>query len=440
MAHVAIVGGGLAGALMGCFAARSGHDVTVFERRPDSRRSEYQGGRSINLALSTRGLTALDAIGLRAPVEAIAVPMRGRMMHARDGALVYQPYGRSGEANLSIGRRGLNEILLNALDRYPTARSLFESRVTTADPHTGELQYATPDLHGSATADLIIGADGAFSVVRDRFMHAPRFDYSQTYISHGYRELTIDPDRNGDWQLEPNALHIWPRHDFMLIALPNPDRTFTCTLFLKHEGVTHSFEAINDGRTAKAFFAEFFPDALARMPDLEDQYNAAPLGTLHYVRCQPWTLGRALLVGDAAHAVVPFYGQGMNAAFEDCRILDRVLAETPERDWLPAIAQFAASRKPDADAISELALQNFEEMRSRVAEPSFLARKALEHALSEAFPEWYRSLYELVSFTNTPYSRIRAIAAQQDAVLDQSTGAAALLMLGFVRGWSREGG
>lgn len=440
---VAIAGAGLAGSLMAIYLARRGLPVVVYERRDDLRRHDRSAGRSINLALSQRGIRALAEVGLADAILELAVPMRGRMMHAVDGTLTFQPYGRTGEAINSVSRRGLNVVLIDAAERAGV-RIEFETRVRDVDLRSGTLtlESATTRERWTAPSRLVVGADGAFSQVRQRMQRRGRFDFSQTWLEHGYKELTMAPGPGGSFRLEAEALHIWPRRDFMLIALPNPDRTFTCTLFLRHESADASFAALDSDEAVARFFERWFPDVVPLIPDLVEQFRANPTGDLVYVRCKPYNHGsRAVLVGDAAHAVVPFYGQGMNAAFEDCRLLDGLVEQTGSLD--AAVVRFGTERKADADAISELALYNFEVMRDRVADESFLRRKQLEHVLEHAFGDTWRSLYGMVTFTDTPYARARDAARAQTAWLDavEAEGGpeiAGLLALAWVRELARD--
>lgn len=432
--HAIVVGAGLAGSLMTLFLARRGARVTVLERRADLRRHQMSAGRSINLALSTRGLAALGAVGMADAVLRDAIPMRGRMMHDVDGTLTFQRYGREGQAIQSVSRRTLNEVLLDAAEQMDGVELRFDARCVDVDLEGGVV--TTRDGQGERRQDhgeLIVGADGAFSAVRARMARTDRFDFAQTYLEHGYKELTIPPAEDGGFRLEPNALHIWPRHDYMMIALPNADRTFTCTLFLPFAGGDASFEALQTPDDVLALFERAFPDAIALLPDLEREFFENPTGSLCYTSCKPYHRGRAVLLGDAAHAVVPFYGQGMNAAFEDCLLLDGLLGEHGLDDALSAIDAFSTSRKADGDAIRDLALHNFHVMRSSVTDPAFLERKDLEVTLSRLFPEWARSLYGLVTFSTTPYSEARRLAAEQDRLLDDVEARAALLTLGWLR-------
>ena len=429
---IVIAGAGLAGSLLAVMLAQRGHRVLVLERRPDLRAVEIPAGRSINLALSARGLEALERVGLADAVRAFGLPMRGRMMHSPAGDLAFQAYGRSDEAILSVSRRRLNEVLMSEAERHG-AELAFEARVRTVDVQNSRIVVERHGGEETIDAALIVGADGAFSAVRSCLMRRDRFDFAQTYIEHGYKELTIPPAADGGFRMDPEALHIWPRHNFMLIALPNPDHTFTCTLFLAFEG-EHSFAELQSDDGVRAFFDEHFADAVPHLPRLVEEFRENPTSSLVYTACKPFHAGESVvLIGDAAHAIVPFYGQGMNAAFEDCTALDRILEE--HEDVGEAVRAYTAERKPNADAIRDLALYNFIVMRERVADPAFLARRKLETTLEQAFPETYRSLYGMVTFSTVPYAEAQATADAQTAFLDADDGrvSAGLLALAHVR-------
>ncbi|MEZ4422307.1 MAG: NAD(P)/FAD-dependent oxidoreductase [Gemmatimonadota bacterium] len=397
---VAVAGAGLAGAMMACYLARDGYRVRVYERRSDPRRKGTEGGRSINLALSHRGIRALAELGLADEVLAHGVPMRGRMMHAPDGDLSLQPYGTEADQVIHSTSRGdLNLRLLDAAEAAG-AKLIFDAPVVDVEPEHGRIH-----LEGGRTEefDFIVGADGAYSAVRARLQRTAGFDYAQTYLTHGYKELTLPAAPDGGFALEPHALHIWPRGGFMMIALPNEDRTFTCTLFWPLTGEAPSFAAVRTDEDVLAVFRTHFADALPLFPDVTEQYRTHPVGTLVTVRCGPWDLGgRVILIGDAAHAVVPFYGQGMNASFEDCRLLAEALRAhaTPAE----AFRRFYEDRKADADALSELAIENYRVMRDRVASRGFLALRALGRLAHRVLPGVFVPLYTMVTFTSTPYA------------------------------------
>lgn len=413
---ITLVGGGLAGSLMAIFLARRGYDVKLYERRPDMRLGAYEGGRSINLALSNRGLRALEKVGLDKEVLEIAIPMTGRMMHDRNGNLSYQPYGREGQAINSVSRGGLNIRLLQLADEYPNIEMFFDHKCVFADLEAGVTKYT--DAKGNTiedTADIVIGTDGAYSAVRDAFMRSNRFTYSQTYEDHGYKELEITPDENGEFRLNKNCLHIWPRKSFMMIALPNPGGNFTCTLFMPFAGNPGFDDLLTDGQVKELFDKEF-PDAVPMMPGLTEDFFGNPIGTLATIRCYPWVKGRTALLGDSAHAVVPFYGQGMNCSFEDCIVLDDFI-EMYHGNWDQILDAYQKSRKPDADSIASLAVQNFVEMRDLVGTPEFLHKKHVEHELVELYPDLFQSQYELVTFSTKPYSYAYARGEKNDQLL-----------------------
>ena len=387
-AHHVIIGGGLAGSLMALFLARRGYRVDVLERRPDPRTAEVVEGRSINLALSERGLNALRAVGLEHEVRALCLPMHGRIVHDADGAVSRQPYGQPGQHINSISRRALNELLIRAADAHPQVRMHFDVEIEALDLDEAVVTWRTrgDDARRRTRARLLIGADGAFSQVRAALQRTPRYNYSQSFLDYGYKELTLPPNADGGHALSPDGLHIWPRHDYMLIALPNLDGTFTCTLFLPWEGET-SFDSLKDGRGVRAFFEANFPDAAALLPDLEEQFAGNPVGSMVTISCDPWHYGdRVVLIGDAAHAIVPFYGQGMNAAFEDCFELDRLFAQLGAESQAEVVRRFSSERKRHADAIRDLAHANFVEMRSRVVKQDYLLRRQVEQVVQLLFP------------------------------------------------------
>jgi kynurenine 3-monooxygenase len=409
----AIAGAGLAGSLLATALGKAGHEVTVYDKRPDPRQAGTGGGRSINLALSTRGIEALREVGLAQEILADAIPMHGRMIHALDGGLAYQAYGRRGQAIHSVSRGGLNLRLIEMADRLPNVTMRFEHGCRGYDAERGALLLEDGGGACSEVTDaIVVGADGAFSAVRGSLQRRDRFDYRQDFLEHGYKELTI-PARDGDYALPPNALHIWPRGTFMMIALPNPDRSFTCTLFWPFS----QFEALETADEITAFFEKTFPDAVPLMPTLVEDYRANPTSSLVTVRCYPWNVAdRCVLIGDACHAVVPFYGQGMNAAFEDVTVLGECLREFPE-DRERAFREYGERRKRNVDTLADLAIGNYLEMRDHVASPWFRLRKKVDRTLGLLLPSVYRPLYEMVSFSRTPYAEAVARAKRQDRVV-----------------------
>jgi kynurenine 3-monooxygenase len=413
---VLIVGAGLAGALMACYLAKAGWRVRLYERRGDPRAVGYVGGRSINLALSARGLAGLAGAGLADTVmKADAIPMRGRMIHPVSGQLTFQPYSHDPhDAINSVSRGGLNLTLLKAAAAYPNVELVFDQFCLDVDLDATAAVFQGPGGKESRVeADLIIGADGAFSPVRGKLQKTDRFDYTQSYLEHGYKELHIPPSTSG-FAMEPNALHIWPRGGAMMIALPNRDHSFTCTLFWPFKG-DHGFEHLKTRQEVLAHFERHYPDAVPLMPTLADDFTKNPTSSLVTVRCWPWQYeGRVCILGDAAHAVVPFYGQGMNAAFEDCLALAQLLDKYPgERDargrlhFSRALQELQASRKPNADAIADMALENFVEMRDKTGNPAFLYRKKIEQTIHHFFPQRVTPQYNLVSFSTVPYVEAR---------------------------------
>ena len=417
-----LIGSGLAGGLLAAYLGRRGYDVDLYERRADPREGNMVGGRSINLALSTRGIQALEQIGIAGKVLKHAIPMRGRMIHpARAGdRIIFAPYDIDPNKHInSIGRAALNTTVIEAAQGYPNVRVHFNHKCigVDIDSATAHLFNTSTNQPLSASADSIIGVDGAFSAVRQSMqLKIDNFQYDESYLAHGYKELTIPPGPNGSWKMEKNALHIWPRKSFMMIALPNPDGSFTCTLFWEFEG-PRSFATTKTDDDIRRFFEEEFPDAVPLMPNLLDDFRNNPTGSLVTIRCAPWFYKDGVaLVGDAAHAVVPFYGQGMNAAFEDCVVLDECLEKFPH-DRHRAFAEYFERRKVNADALADLALENFIEMRDKTASRAFRAKKKLDHFLEAALPGIYLPLYTMVTFTQIPYSEAARRAQLQDRII-----------------------
>jgi kynurenine 3-monooxygenase len=416
MRSVTILGAGLVGSVLAVLLRKKGYEVRIFERRPDMRKEALGAGRSINLAMSDRGWQALDLAGIRKDIEAIAIPMPGRFLHQEDGSSAFQAYGKNGEAIYSVSRGELNKKLMDLAEASGVTIH-FNQRCTRVDVATNQIHLQDQSgAEQTLQCDLLFGADGAFSSLRTAYSFTDRTNYEQFYIEHGYKELNIPAGAGGSWQIEKNALHIWPRHNFMMIALPNVDGSFTCTLFFPFEGKT-SFESIASAETAQIFFEQQFPDALPLMPTLVEDYLNNPVSSLITTKISPWVYrDKSCLIGDAAHAIVPFYGQGMNAGFEDCTVLYGLM-EQYGTDWETILSEYQDARKPNGDAVAELALNNFIEMRDKVADPVFLERKKIEKELGRRFPGRFNSVYEMVSFSHSPYAEALKCTKAQDTLL-----------------------
>jgi len=429
--RVLIVGAGLAGSLLGVYLARAGWKVEIVERRSDPRSRRFVAGRSINLAISARGIKALRRAGLEAAVMKDAIRMGGRMIHPVGGAPGYQPYSADPTRAInSVSRSALNLALLDAAAAEPGVTVSFDERCASVDFAKGEVTFVN-DATGAtrtAAADLVVGADGAYSAVRGALQKTERFDYSQEFLGHGYKELHIPPVASGPhapFAMEPNALHIWPRGESMMIALPNPDGSFTCTLFWRHDGAGSSFAAVRSGADARAHFDRVYPDAVPLMPTLAEDFARNPVGVMVTVRCSPWTRGRVTLIGDAAHAIVPFYGQGANASFEDCEALADALAAAPSVE--EALKAYEAARIANSNAIADMALRNFIEMRDLTGRTGFKWKKKIEHALNRVMPATFVPLYDLVSFSTVPYTEAKSRGAANDRAIRRLVGTALAL-------------
>ncbi|TVR81519.1 MAG: FAD-dependent monooxygenase [Chitinophagaceae bacterium] len=415
-----VVGGGLVGSLCTTILARKGFKINMYESRPDIRKVKISAGRSINLALSERGWKGLRAAGVEKAVKDIAIPMHGRQVHDEKGVENFQPYGLEGQSIYSVSRGRINQILLEEAEKYENVNLHFNKRCTDINPQKGEITFTDTqsDEETLTSSDLIFGADGAYSAIRYNLQKTDRFNYSQQFLEHGYKELAMPPADDGTWKIKKEALHIWPRKSFMLIALPNTDGSFTCTLFLPYKG-EQAFEHLNTKEDISRFFNRWFPDVVPLIPDLEDQFLKNPTSSLVTIKCSPWVFdNKVALIGDAAHAIVPFYGQGMNAGFEDCRVLNDLLQEDLS---IPELLQkYQGERKPNGDAIAELALRNFIEMRDKVADERFLFRKKIENILHQRFPDLYIPLYSMVTFADhIPYSAALRTGKLQDAFFEK---------------------
>lgn len=418
--RIAIAGAGLVGSLLALLLARKGHHVSLYERRGDPRKKGFIGGRSINLALSDRGWKALEMAGAAEAVRKVAIPMHGRIMHSVDGQLTFQPYGKEGQAIYSVPRGGLNKILIELADELPNVSVFFDHAVRDIDLDEGRLHLynSSENREVEEVFDRIFGTDGAFSAVRSRLMRTDRFNYEQRYLSHGYKELEIPANADGSHKLETNALHIWPRGAYMLIALPNPDGSFTLTLFFPFEGEP-SFSSLNSDARIKEFFEANFADALPLMPDYLNDYHDNPSSSLVMISCEPWNYAdKVCLLGDASHAIVPFYGQGMNSGFEDCSVLMELMDHHGD-DWAGLFTAFSQKRKPEADAIRELALRNYIEMRDKTADPRFLLQKKIEARFSDRHPDKWIPLYTQVTFSHIPYDVALRNGERQDAIMQR---------------------
>ena len=419
MGKIAIIGAGLVGSLQSIYMAKKGFQVDIYEGRADMRKQKMSAGRSINLALSDRGWKALEIAGIKEKIEAMSIPMYGRMIHDLDGSTTFQAYGKENQAIYSVSRGGLNRTLMDSAAAYENVNFHFEQKCTDVDLSGNKISFedkANKKIKAEKF-DRIFATDGAFSAIRSKLQRTDRFNYQQFYLEHGYKELSIPPAEDGSHKIDKNSLHIWPRGNYMLIALPNEDGSFTCTLFFPFEGKP-SFNSLNTAAEVEAFFQEIFPDALALMPNLKDEYFENPTSSLVTIRCSPWNYkDQILLMGDASHAIVPFYGQGMNSGFEDCSVFNQIF-EQHEQNFHAAFHEFSEKRKKDADAISDLALQNFIEMRDLVGDQKFLLRKKIEKKMHEKYPDQWVPLYSQVTFSHIPYSKALKAGKKQEKIMD----------------------
>lgn len=418
---IVIVGAGLVGSLLAIYLARRGYNVKIFERRPDIRKVKTNQDRSINLALSDRGLLALKKVGLVDEIKKIAIPMHGRYIHNLIGSTAFQPYGKEGQYINSVSRSMLNMKLTDVAEQHGVD-IFFNEKCVGVDFSSNNVEFenVTSFQKTRIQADIIFGADGAFSATRlQHQLQSDRFEYHQFYIDCGYKELSIVPNANGEFAIMKNALHIWPRKNFMMIALPNLDGSFTCTLFFPFEG-EHSFESLTTEEKVVNFFTETFPDAFPLMPTLVQDFFRNPTSSLVTIKCFPWIRDEKFaLIGDAAHAIVPFYGQGMNCGFEDCRILNELI-DKHDSGWKAILHEYQIQRKPDADAIADLAVENFTEMRERTADPKFLLQKKIEARLHEKYPEKWIPAYTQVTFSpDIRYSDALKRSTRQEKIMQE---------------------
>ena len=415
-----VAGGGPVGSLLAILLGRHGYEVGLYEGRPDSRVTSIYQGKSINIALSDRGWTSLEQIGVGSDAKAEAIPMYHRAIHGVDGELSRLPYGKQGDAIWSVSRGGINEQLLDIADAEANITTHFEHWLVDVDFETaGTVFQVKRDQEITVEADYLFGADGAHSKVRRLAHNVPRFSYSQTYIPQSYIELNIPANPDGTHKLEKNALHIWPRKDFMLIALPNPDGTFTCTLFLNYSG-SLSFESLQERSAVQAFFESNFADAMDYLENPVDVFMEKTAAPLFLVQVFPWSFNRKVgLIGDAAHAIVPFYGQGMNCGFEDCAELNRLIA-SHKHDWDAIFPAYENARKPNGDAIAELSKRNFVEMSDLSGDPMFQLRKKIEAKFSDLHPQLWTPLYSMVTFSpEVPYAEALRVGDEQNKVMER---------------------
>jgi kynurenine 3-monooxygenase len=416
-----IIGAGLVGSLWAIYLNKAGYKVNVYERRPDMRQANMSAGKSINLATSYRGWKALDAVGVGDEIRKIAIPMYGRTLHHLDGEQKYQPYGNDGQAIYSVSRGAINAQLMTIATTNSSAQIHFNEECTNVELGNGTAIFknSLTGIITEAKADVVFATDGAFSAARYHgFQKLDRFSYSQNYIPDGYREILLPANEDGSYKLNSETLHIWPRGRFMLIALPNFDGSFTCTLFMPFDGDKYCFNNLTSREKVTDFFQEVFPDFYAMMPNVADKWEQHPLSSLAIIRCFPWTSGKFALMGDAAHATVPFFGQGMNAGFEDCTVMWQLMQKHHE-DWSAVFKEYETIRKPNGDAVQDLSLQNYIVMRDRVADPGFLLLQKIERRINLLYPQSYFPLYSMVSFTDITYETALNKGNEQEKMIQQ---------------------
>lgn len=420
--NIAIIGSGLVGSLLAIYMRKKNYKVTVFDRRPDIRNIKFSG-RSINLAMSVRGWNALEAVGIKKDVESLGIPLFHRSIHVNDKEDYTQAYGKDGEAIYSISRGVLNRKMIDLAEEagveFKFEEKVWDIDLPDAKIYTGGKVKKVKDDLKEYQYDLIFGCDGAFSRVRHKMQRRSRFNYSQKFLDTGYIELSIPPGPNGEHVIDSNALHIWPRGKFMLIALPNLDGSFTCTLFMPHDG-ENSFETLKDDKHIIEFWEKHFPDTIKIMPTLLEDFKNNPISALLTIKCFPWTYwDKVALVGDSAHAVVPFYGQGMNAGFEDVFELSNIIDAFEGENWQAIFEKYQAQRKPNADAIAELSFRNFMEMSQKTADPKFILQKKIEKKFAAKYPNLWVPLYSRVTFSNRPYAEALQIGDKQEAIMSK---------------------
>ena len=416
--EITIVGAGLVGSLCSLYMTKRGYKVNIFERRNDLRSEIITAGKSINLALSTRGWTALKKAGVDKEIMKIAIPVYKRIMHDIDGRLTDQPYGNEGEAIFSVSRAQMNVLLMNLAEKNGASLHFNEKcKDVNFEKSTVYFENTKSKKNQNVKSDFLIGADGAFSIVRAQMINKYKHDYEYNEINHDYKELLIPAGKDGSYLLDKNALHIWPRGNFMLMALANLDGSFTCTLFAAKKG-ENSFESLNTKQEVENYFANIFSDFNELVPDLYEQWNSNPTSNLGIVKTYPWHIkDTCLIIGDAAHATVPFYGQGMNCGFEDCRILDKLLDEYDNLE--DCFEKYSSVRKPNGDGVQDLSMHNFIVMRDKTANPKFLLQKKIEKKFSNLYPDKWVPLYSMVSFSNIEYSKAWEIGKKQEEIMKQ---------------------
>ena len=418
---ITLIGAGLAGCALGMYLAKRGFKVDIYERRPDIRKVDFRGGRSINLTLSARGIHVLKQLNLYKKVMKIAIPLKGRTIHSINGNLTFQPYGtKSEEVLYSIDRNKFNYLLLDEIEKQENLQIHFNQKCMDMDFDRQELKLRH-EITGKETivkGTPVIGTDGSASSLRMAMLRVRGFNFSQSYLDHGYKELTIAAGQNNQFLMDKNSLHIWPRGQYMLNGFPNLDGTFTCILFAPFHG-EYSFESLDRKEKVVDFFKTQFPDVLPLMPNLVEKYFEKNAGSLITIKCNPWYIeDKALILGDAAHAIVPFYGQGMNCALEDCAYLDECV-EKYGNNWKKVFQEFEKLRKVNTDAIADMSVENYIELRDRVSDPKFLLKKKVELVLGEKYPRIFTPKYSMIAFGRIPYSEAQAIARVQDRILEE---------------------
>jgi len=426
MNKITIAGAGLVGSLLSILLAKRGYKVRIFEKRPDIRKATIAGGRSINLVISDRGWRALEAAGIKEEIRKITVSVYGRMTHDIEGKETFLSYSSENKAIYSVSRAELNSKLMDLAEKYSNVELNFNCQCEEADIEKKLARFQNTESGEVITVDnsIIFGADGANSVIRkslqahfEKEATGKGYSFTEDYIDHGYKELIIPPNPDGSWKLDKNALHIWPRKKYMLMALANLDGGFTCTLFFPFKG-NPSFESIQSESDLLKFFKEVFPDALPLMPTLVEDYFSNPSSSLVIVKCNPWVYkSNVALIGDAAHAIVPFYGEGMNCGFEDCLVLDNLIEQYGD-NWEEILSRYHKARKPNGDAIADLSMRNFIEMRDLVADPKFLLRKKIERKMHQKFPDKWVPLYSQVKFSKIPYADALKEGQRQDVIME----------------------